>query len=113
MSRGKSEAQILREVLIAVGSRPDCLAIRRSVGTARDPTTGQVLRFGLEGEADVEAIVKGGRVVFLECKSQTGRQRPAQAAFQRRVESLGCTYRIVRSAEEAIAAVEETIQCQP
>ncbi len=111
MTRPKSEATILREVLLAVGSRPDCLAIRRSVGTARDPLTGQVLRFGLEGEADIEAIVRGGRVVFLECKSATGTQRPAQRAFQARVESLGAAYRIVRSAEEAIQAVEEVIAC--
>jgi hypothetical protein len=107
----KSEATILREVLLAIGSRPDCLAIRRSVGTARDPTTGQCIRFGLEGEADVEAIVRGGRVVFLECKSATGTQRPAQLAFQRRVEALGATYRIIRSAEEAITAVEAA-QCR-
>ena len=39
-------------------------------------------------------------VIFIEAKSATGRQRPAQKAFQILVESQGATYKIVRSFEE-------------
>jgi hypothetical protein len=110
MSRGvKSEAQVLREVLLAVGGRPDCLAIRRNIGKARDPLTGQVVTFGLEGEGDVEVLLAGGRYLYLECKSPTGRLRPAQERFAARVAELGGAYRVVRSADEAVAAVEETL----
>lgn len=105
----KSEAQVLREVLLAVGSRPDCLAIRRNVGKARDPISGQVVTFGLEGEGDIECLLKGGRYLYLECKSATGRIRPAQERFMARIVALGGAYRVVRSAEEAVAAVEETL----
>src|SRR5262245_29166729 len=91
-----TEAQVVREVLVTLGARPDCLVRRRNVGKARDPKTGQVVTFGTQGEADVEVTVRGGREVFLECKSATGRQRPEQVAFQRRVTSLGAIYRVVR-----------------
>ena len=42
----------------------------------------------------------------LEFKSPTGRQSDAQKAWQKRIEALGWTYCVVRSAEQAVDLVK-------
>ena len=39
-------------------------------------------------------------IIFLELKSEKGKQRPEQGAFQRLVENCGAEYHIIRSIEE-------------
>jgi len=66
-----------------------------------------------EGTADFE-VVKGNidtmirprcRVIFLELKSETGKQSLEQGAFQKIVENQGASYFIIRSIEDLTEAL--------
>ena len=50
-------------------------------------------------------LISEGRVLFLEVKSKTGAQSPSQRAFQAKVEAQGYAYAIIRSVDEALAAL--------
>ena len=52
------------------------------------------------GEPDFVILADGGRVLFVECKSRTGKLSPAQAALQHHAAKLGHTVHVVRSLEE-------------
>ncbi|MFN7130779.1 MAG: hypothetical protein ACK4N5_01775, partial [Myxococcales bacterium] len=51
-----TEAEIQQQILLALGSRPDCTVWRNNVGAART-YSGQVVRFGTKGAADIIGIV--------------------------------------------------------
>ena len=52
------------------------------------------------GEPDFVILAGGGRVLFVECKTRTGKLSPAQAALKHHAETLGHTIHVVRSREE-------------
>lgn len=52
------------------------------------------------GTADVLAVLPEGRVMWVELKTATGRQRESQKRFQKQVEALGHTYILCRSETE-------------
>jgi len=60
------------------------------------------------GEPDFVILADGGRVLFVECKTRTGKLSPAQAALKFHAEKLGHTVHVVRSLEEFLAVVNRT-----
>ena len=52
------------------------------------------------GEPDFTILADRGRVLFVECKSRTGKLSPAQAALKLHAETLGHTIHLVRSYDE-------------
>lgn len=52
------------------------------------------------GEPDFVILADGGRVLFVECKSRSGKLSPAQAALKFHAEKLGHAVHVVRSMEE-------------
>jgi hypothetical protein len=52
------------------------------------------------GEPDFVILADGGRVLFVECKSRSGKLSPAQAALKHHAEKLGHTIHVVRSLDE-------------
>lgn len=52
-------------------------------------------------------VISGGRVLFLEVKSSTGRLRPSQEAFRDAVRAQGFGWALVRSIEDAADALAE------
>lgn len=106
------EAPVVAEVLLALGTRPDCRVWRHNTGKLED-RTGRWVSFGLEGSGDVQGVlsIKVGRVVigvslWVECKSATGRLRERQRNFRRMIESLGGIYIVARSGNDAVSGVE-------
>lgn len=59
------------------------------------------------GVADLVVWLGNGKVAYLEVKNARGRQSEAQKTFQRICESNGYHYRVVRSEEEVLEALEE------
>jgi hypothetical protein len=65
-----------------------------------------------EGTADFMVIeglnkyLKTSRVIFLEVKSETGKQSKVQKEFQKLVEAQGASYFIIRSVEDVQAILE-------
>lgn len=60
------------------------------------------------GEPDFVILADGGRVLFVECKTRTGKLSPAQAALKFHAEKLGHTVHVVRSMEEFFEVLNRT-----
>jgi hypothetical protein len=57
------------------------------------------------GAGDLLLIIQG-HPLYLECKTTTGRQSPAQHKFEAHAKAVGAGYYVVRSVEDAKAAVK-------
>ena len=77
-------------------------------GGNRDAKTGAYLKDEgvMAGVSDL-IIMHDGRIVFVEVKTDTGRQKPTQVAFQQAVEAEGHEYLIWRSVDDAISFVRD------
>ena len=58
------------------------------------------------GFADL-IVISGGRVLFLEVKSQTGRLRKSQEVFRDTVCAQGFAWALVRSVDDALGALAD------
>ena len=58
------------------------------------------------GFADL-IVISGGRVLFLEVKSQTGRLRKSQEVFRDTVCTQGFGWALVRSVDDALSALAD------
>ena len=58
------------------------------------------------GFADL-MVISGGRVLFLEVKSQTGRLRKSQEGFRETVSAQGFGWALVRSVDDALDALAD------
>ncbi len=52
------------------------------------------------GEPDFTILAEAGRVLFVECKTRTGKLSPAQNAMKFHADKLGHTIHVVRSMQE-------------
>ena len=59
------------------------------------------------GEPDFVILASGGRVIFVECKSRTGKLSPAQVALKFQAEKLGHTVHVVRSFKEFLELITD------
>ena len=101
------ESVLLAQILLALGSRPDCRVFRNNVGKLPDPRSGRWITFGLApGAPDIICIVRGGRFIGIEVKTATGRLSPAQLSFRDMLLNLGADYVVARSVADAIRAVD-------
>lgn len=76
------------------------LCFRANVGTFQ-LIDGRYASTGLpKGFPDLMALSDGGKLTFIECKAQNGRQRPEQKAFQKAVEEKGFAYIVAKSVED-------------
>jgi hypothetical protein len=112
------EAEVQRDVLRALGSLPDFIVFRNSVGQATiynaDTGIHQRITFGLcPGSADLVGMLRveaaGGAIarwVCLEVKRPGGKPRPEQVKWAVAVLRMGAFAACVSSVGEALAAVE-------
>lgn len=114
-----TEMELLKQIQLALTKR-GCRAFRANVGqgwTGRAMTLsdGTVVikgarRFstGLpEGFPDLLVIAPGGRVVFMEVKTESGRVSAAQEHMHEFLTGFGQHVCVVRSVEDAINYMEE------
>jgi hypothetical protein len=106
-----SESAILQRVHRALAATGRCVVWRNNSGAL--PAIGRggrsyPLRYGLGvGGADLVGLLKpSGRFFAIEVKTAIGKQSDHQAAWERAVVEAGGFYRIVRSAEEALEALD-------
>lgn len=115
-----TESQILRDIRAALGREPDVKLWRLSQGGAVS-RSGQTYRAGLSvnGASDLIGILRytedsgygsgpmsTGRFIALEVKTDRGRLRREQVLFLELVRRLGGFAAVVRSVDEARAALE-------
>jgi len=79
---------------------------RNNVGTFLT-AYGKPIKIGLPGESDLTLFQKGGRTVFIEIKTDKGKQSKQQKVFEERVKELGFAYVIMKSLEDAKRFIEE------
>lgn len=95
-----SEAQAQFDILEAWGAHPRVRLSRQNVGKAK--IKGRWVAFGVRGTGDIVGIVAPtGRMIHLECKSATGKQRVAQLAMMRTIRAFGGVYEVCRSLADA------------
>jgi hypothetical protein len=105
-----NEAEIMRRVQLALGSRDDVRIWRSSTGVARAlDAPERIQRFGQAGAADLTGILRGGRRLEVEVKSERGRLQANQRAYGQMITTFGGVYLVVRNVDEAVAAVEAAI----
>ena len=106
-ARNPSESILLRAILQEYGSRPGIRLWRNNTGAARS-RTGQVVRFGVPGQADITGVLAPyGRRIEIECKSATGRQSEKQRRFQAMIEKHGGVYVLARETEDVERALAD------
>lgn len=102
------ETQIQAAILRALAYRRDVFAWRNNTG-ALPNQQGRKIRFGKKGSGDILGLVAGGRFLALECKRPGEEPTEAQLAFGAAVRAKGGFYAVVRSVQEAFAAVDAAI----
>lgn len=108
MSAGP-EATLLREIRVELGREKDLVLWRNQVGFATYENKHGVQRvpYGLcVGSSDLVGIGPGARFFALEVKSDTGSATKEQKLFIELVRRRGGFAAVVRSVDEARAALE-------
>lgn len=85
----RPEAAALLEVLRALRNHPAVAWCERQNSGAFRTETGQFVRFGWKGCADVIGQLQDGRFLAVEVKAPKGRLRPEQGAFLDQVRGAG------------------------
>lgn len=76
------------------------IVVRNNVGKFFT-ANGYPIAIGVAGLADLTLFAAGGKTIFIEVKTPTGRQSGQQKRFEKAVTKLGYDYIIMRSVEEA------------
>lgn len=105
------ERELQDAIRLALGRRTDVVLWRNNVGLG-ETREGARVRFGLAvGSADLIGVVRmangAGRFVGLEVKMPGGRVSDDQQRWIELVRSRGGYAAVVRSVDEAMAAVDE------
>jgi len=105
------ESQIQQLIRLALGLEKDLELMPNVVGQFKDDR-GNVRRVGLGvGTPDLVGILApSGRLFALEVKAEDGRTRPEQKVCHERWRARGAFVAVVRSPEDAKAALERARQ---
>lgn len=111
MPRTQPEAIIQRRILAALAAafHPHGIFWPHPTGMAWTRDGKRPIRYGLPGSSDIVGCL-AGRWVGIEVKTETGKQRDAQIAFQRVIEVAGGIYIVARSPEEAVDQLRARIE---
>lgn len=94
--KATTEAEIQHAILTRFGADPRLRLWRSNSGAART-RSGRMVKFNFPGCPDLSGFLAGsGRAFFVEVKSASGRQSPAQRAFQTICERFGAVYVLAR-----------------
>jgi len=111
------EAKLQNLILGQLGARwPDEVFVYRSnAGGAKEARTGRQLFFGLRGQADITGVLRRRRdgvgvALYIEVKSETGRQREEQKTFEANIRRCGGIYILARSLEDVTSEIERALR---
>lgn len=119
MPRNRETRTVQNPALLAAGQRQDVLVWRQQSGLFRQFEAPHApVRVGQPGISDAMAVVAVtitpdmvgktiGVAVAPEFKTGRGQQSEAQAGWQRAFEQRGGIYRLVRSAADMLALIED------
>lgn len=93
--RDNPEATLIHAIAARFGGDPRLRIWRLNVGAAQQGS--RFVRFGFPGLSDFLGLVRTGRLIAIEAKSERGRQSDAQRVFQSAIESMCGLYVVARS----------------
>ena len=101
-------------ILIEAGKRwPHQVRLwRRNVGffrIVREDGSVHPVRFGMPGEADLDGILRGGRRLAVETKTEGDRMSKDQVAFREMILRFGGVHIVARSVEDFVRQMEDVI----
>jgi hypothetical protein len=92
------ESHIVQSILEHWGAHPRLRIARINTGKAYPPHSKRLVTFGVPGTADIVGLIAPtGRMLMIECKTATGKQRKAQETMERVVTQFGGIYLLARS----------------
>lgn len=99
---------LVNEILLLIGRRYPklCRAWKSAAGVARSMDGERVIRFGLEGGADISGIFCDGVRLEIEVKTGSGKQRDSQIAFEQMIKNFRGRYLVARSLDDVIAFLD-------
>lgn len=101
----RKEADVLEDVMLAVGGQDDCVVWRNSTGLAEHEK--RKARYGLcVGSSDVIGLGPGGRFLAIECKRPGGKATEKQRKFLKLVKKYGGIAGVAESKEQALEIIE-------
>lgn len=104
-----SEAVIQQNIRLALGQRDDIMLFRINVGKFRPLEGGaRVIQSAPEGTPDLLGVISPGRAFAIEVKTDKGKQRTAQVAWQNAWEKRGGIYILARSVEDVYRGLDIT-----
>ncbi len=104
-NQSKAHTALVRDIRLALGDEPDLVLWPMQPGGVSD-STGRPIRTGPTGMADLCGVLAPqGRWFCLEVKTGAAQQTKGQRLWSQLVTDMGACYRVVRSVEEAQAAL--------
>ena len=94
-----TESRLLYEIMGELGRHG--AVYRCNSGSIRLPS-GKYFHAMPKGFADLMLVLPGGRVCFIECKTDKGKPTPEQERFIARMNELGARAGIARSVRDAV-----------
>ena len=82
------------------------IVVRNNVGRFYT-ANGYPIAVGVPGMADLTLFAQGGKTIFVEVKTPTGRLSDQQKRFRKAIKTLGFEYIVMRSKEEAVNLCEQ------
>lgn len=103
----KIQANIVKAVRLC---HPKSLIFSVPNGGYRHQTTASILKYTglMPGVSDLIWLYKN-KIIFVEVKTDKGKQSEHQKAFQDKIIAMGFNYWIVRSADEMLKRIEDYI----
>lgn len=109
-----TEAEIQAEVMLQVGSRPDCRIWRSNTGSAKSRDGKRFVRFGLKGTSDLLGVLRvesGPALDALARLAQTARRIEDVEIIRRALQPLGRLVAIeVKSAAGRLTAEQQVFR---
>jgi hypothetical protein len=99
-----AEADVLKAVLATLEMHPKVAWVARMNSGAFE-VEGRFVKAGFKGCSDILGMLKGGRLLAVECKSSKGKETADQAAFGARVAEEGGLYFVARSVDDVMGAL--------
>ena len=105
MGSAREHSNLKNTIRLELGKRNDCVLFNNESGVARYPS-GHTVRYGVgAGGSDLIGLTDEGRFLALEVKTGAARCTKKQRHFLALIENNGGFSAIVRTVEEAHAAV--------
>ena len=102
-----AHTELVKDILREFGARTDLRIWSQNTGAARTKT-GQVVKFGIKGQADLSGVMlPGGRRIEIECKTGNATQTKEQIRWQAMIEKYGGLYVLARGVDDVRRALDD------